>query len=92
MAETKACHIEVRWTKSARSSLQQIYSQVAANRPETARRTIESILDRAHALAEFPQLGQSYAHRRGVRVLTYGRFRIPYSIEDGQVIVLGVFR
>lgn len=83
---------DVQWTQSAKSSLQQIHSHVASDRPTTARRTIESIIDRAQALTEFPALGQPYPHRQAVRILTYGSFRIPYRLDDGRVVVLGVFR
>lgn len=83
---------DVRWTRSARSSLQRIYSQVASDRPETARRTLESIVDRAHALVGFPELGSAYGYRQGVRILTYGQFRIAYCIDAEHVVVLGVFR
>lgn len=80
------------WTYSARGSLRQVYDAMAAERPTTAGRTVESIADRVQALVEFPHLGQLYPFRQGVRTLSHGRFRIPYLLDGERIIILGVFR
>ncbi len=81
------------WTAEAEHSLRDVHSYIAQNRPTTARRTIESLLNRIESLREAPELGQPW-HQRGpgVRKLTYGQFQIAYLFEDpDEVIVLGVF-
>ena len=81
------------WTAEAEASLRDVYNHIARNRPTTAMRTIESILNKAESLREAPTLGQPYPHRRRkVRKLTYGQFQIAYLLEDDQeVVILGVF-
>ncbi len=85
---------KLRWTPEAEHSLREIYNHIAQNRPTTARRTVESILNRVESLREAPELGQSWRHRRrrGVRRLTYGQFHVAYLFDEpGDVVVLGVF-
>ncbi|MEM7586386.1 MAG: type II toxin-antitoxin system RelE/ParE family toxin [Acidobacteriota bacterium] len=83
----------LRWTAEAESSLREIYNHIAQNRPATARRTLESILNKAESLREAPRLGQAYRHssRHGVRILTYGQFQIAFLQRDDAIIILGVF-
>ena len=84
----------VKWTTEAESSLREIYDHIAQNRPTTARRTIESILNRVESLREAPHLGQGYRHhpRPGVRRLAYGQFHIAYLVSgDDDLVILGVF-
>ncbi len=86
--------VRVSWTPEAEMSLRDIYGYIARNRPETARRTVESIINRVESLAEYPRLGQPYRHLRDrpIFVLTYGNFRIAYLAPDtGDIVVLGVF-
>ncbi len=85
--------VTLRWTSEAEVSLREIYDHIARNRPTTAQRTVESILNRVESLREAPTLGQPYSHRkRSVRRLTYGQFQIAYLFEDhGTVVILGVF-
>lgn len=82
------------WTAEAEQSLREVHNHIAQNRPATARRTIESILNRVDSLREAPKLGQTWRHHRrsGVRRLTYGQFQIAYLFDDpDEVVVLGVF-
>ncbi|HEX9735530.1 MAG TPA: type II toxin-antitoxin system RelE/ParE family toxin [Thermoanaerobaculia bacterium] len=92
------------WTTEAASSIRDIYQSIARNRPETAQRTVESILNKVDSLTECPDLGQLYRYDSGgaVRVLSYGNFRVAYLVEArndgtgdddgcGEVVVLGVF-
>ncbi|MEM7351702.1 MAG: type II toxin-antitoxin system RelE/ParE family toxin [Acidobacteriota bacterium] len=82
---------ELKWTSEAELALREIYDHIARNRPATAQRTAESILNKIESLREAPTLGQPYRHRN-VRRLTYGQFQIAYLYEDGSdVVVLGVF-
>ena len=82
------------WTPEAVSSIRDIYDFIARDRPETARRTVESILNKVDALAAYPDTGQPYRYtgsRLDVRTIQYGNFRVAYLVEDGEVVVLGVF-
>ncbi len=82
----------LRWTTEAEISLREIYNHIAQNRPATAQRTIESILNKAESLREAPTLGQSYPHHKSpVRLLTYGQFQIAFLHRDQDMIILGVF-
>lgn len=85
--------VALRWSAEAEASLREIYDHIAQNRPATARRTVESILNRVESLREAPNLGQPYSHRqRAVRRLTYGQFQIAYLYEERDaVVILGVF-
>ncbi len=85
---------KLRWTAEAEHSLRDVHRHIAQDRPTTARRTIESILNRVESLREAPTLGQPWRHqsRHGVRRLTYGQFQIAYLFNDSrEVVVLGVF-
>lgn len=85
----------VKWAIEAQQALREIHDYISRNRPETAQRTIESILNKVDSLAEVPTSGQRYPHHpAGVHVLTYGHFRIAYQVDDGgdgNVNILGVF-
>ena len=83
----------LKWTGEAEIALREIYDHIARDRPATAQRTVESILNKIESLREAPTLGQRYRHyrRREVRRLTYGQFQVAYLLENQQVVVLGVF-
>lgn len=80
------------WTQEARWWLREIYTFIARDSQEAARRVVRGIYDRAHLLVEFPEMGYSYRRQPPVRVLLYGRYRIVYAHrQDGNIYVLGVF-
>lgn len=85
--------VELTWTPEAEVSLRDIYDYIARDRPATARRTVESIINRSLTLMEYPDLGQRYPYRpdRMVRILTYGQFQIAYQQGESALAVLGVF-
>ena len=96
MAENRAerTFAQPRWTREAAESLRDVYDFIAQDRPHTAARTIESILNKVASLCGSPQLGQHYPYleKQQVNLLTYGHFRIAYQVEKGgQLVVLGVF-
>ncbi len=85
---------QLKWTAEAEQSLREVHNHIAQNRPTTARRTVESILNRVESLHQAPDLGQPWQHQRrqGIRRLTYGQFQIAYLFDDpDEVVVLGVF-
>ena len=82
------------WTSAGAESLRDLYQALARDRPKTARRTIEAILDRVEALAADPERGRPYRYAWGrpIQVLSYGPFEIAYLIDDaGGAVVLGIF-
>lgn len=84
----------LKWTAEAELALREIYSHIARNRPATAQRTVESILNKIESLREAPTLGQPYPHPQSqhVRRLTYGQFQVAFLVTDsGDVLILGVF-
>lgn len=83
-----------RWSREAAESLRDVYEFIAQDRPHTAARTVESILNKVASLSASPHLGQHYPYldREDVHLLTYGHFRIAYRVEqDDHLVVLGVF-
>lgn len=85
---------KLRWTHVAEESLRGVYESIAQNRPRTAERTVESIVNKVASLSASPGLGQRYPHveREEILHLSYGHFRIAYRVEpEGDVTVLGVF-
>ena len=86
--------VELRWTPEAEVSLRDIYDYIARDRPRTASRTIESIINRTQALLEVPTQGEPYPYHpeQEVRILTYGQFQIAYQIlSPTSIAILGVF-
>jgi addiction module RelE/StbE family toxin len=51
--------MKVRWTTDAADDLERICDYIADDRPESARRIAQSVLDRVGALSSFPLLGRS---------------------------------
>jgi len=85
---------KINWTEEAERWLQDIYSYIAQDNPEAARRVIQNLYDKTQALSEFPELGHRY-HRipnQHIRILVQGHYRIAYLIKaSGEIDVLGVF-
>ena len=85
---------ELRWTEEAASWLEDIYCYIAQDNPETARRVVTSIYDRAQMLKGFPRMGHAYRREPEgeIRILSYGHYRIAYIIRTDELIeILGVF-
>mgnify|MGYP006311438471 CR=1 FL=1 len=74
--------------------MRDIYTYVAKDSPSAADRLVESFLDRANVLTDFPMSGYLYGVKSGreVRVLLQGHYRIAYVIkENADIDILGVF-
>ncbi len=85
---------QLKWTHEAEVGLRRIHDHIAGDRPETARRTVESIINKVESLAAFPVRGQSYPYHGQwqVQLLPYGSFRIAYLIDENQdITILGIF-
>jgi addiction module RelE/StbE family toxin len=51
--------MRVRWTTDAADDLEQICDYIAQNRPDSARRVAQSVVERLGTLETFPRLGRS---------------------------------
>lgn len=81
------------WTAEAAATVRDVFASMARDRPQTAHRTLESILNKVESLTECSDLGQPYPYGpKGVFVLSYGSFKVAYLLEEnGDILVLGVF-
>jgi toxin ParE1/3/4 len=86
--------VDINWTAEAESWLHDIYTYIARDSVEAARRVVEGIYEKAQALREYPELGYRYEHSSGedVRILLYGHYRIAYLRKSTtRIDILGVF-
>ena len=82
----------LRWTAEAVRWLEEIHDYIARDNPDAAHRTVSGIYDRAQVLATFPEIGQRYHAKPEVRMLLHGRYRVAYSLAEGDVVeILGIF-
>ena len=83
--------MRVRWTTDAADDLERICDYIAKNRPETARRVAQSVVERIGALQSFPQLGR-VGRVNGTRELAFPPlpFLAIYEIREEQIIVLRI--
>jgi toxin ParE1/3/4 len=80
----------VRWTGPAVRDLEELHAFIAADRPEAADRTVESILDALQTTARFPESGRPGTRVKGTRELVLAPWLIVYRIHRGAVEVLAV--
>jgi addiction module RelE/StbE family toxin len=80
----------VRWTEAAVRDLEELHAFVAADRPETANRIIDSILNALEATARIPESGRPGTRVKGTRELVLAPWLIVYRIRSGAVEVLSV--
>jgi toxin ParE1/3/4 len=78
----------LRWTRAAIGDLAEIQDHIARERPASAQRVAEEILDQVESLVANPLRGRA-GRVAGTRELVIGRYpyRIPYRIQ-GDVIQL----
>lgn len=81
------------WTEEAARSLAVVYDAMSRDRPTTALRTVEGLVQRARSLAAYPKRGSDlpYPAEDEILVLRHGSFRLPYLVDDDGVTILGVF-
>lgn len=84
---------ELSWTREAVEGLREIHDHIARDRPETARRTVGSLIAKLESLAAHPTPGGPWRRYDGSEVhrLRYGSFRVAYVLADDVLTVLGVF-
>jgi toxin ParE1/3/4 len=62
--------MRVRWTTAAADDLERICDYIAQDRPESARRVAQSVVERTGTLETFPHLGRS-GRVPGTREITF---------------------
>lgn len=85
---------KVVWTSEAEQWLRRIHDYIAADKPAAAFAVVEALYRRAEILADFPEIGHTYASPSGrlVRILLWSHYRIVYVRKPlDEVHVLGVF-
>ena len=83
--------MRVRWTTDAADDLERICDYITQNRPESAQRVAQSVVERIGTLKTFPLLGR-LGRVHGTRELAFPPlpFLAIYEIRDEQVIVLRI--
>lgn len=82
------------WSREATNSLRDIFDHIARDRPVTAFRTLESLINKVETLTTDPEKGVDYPHARegGVRLIQYGQFQIAYHASSPErITVIAVF-
>jgi len=82
----------VRWSEHARNQVAEIFDYIARDRPNVAERILESFLERAELLADFPEQGLEWGgeDRPDLRSIVQENHRIVYRASPDEVAVLSV--
>lgn len=83
--------MRVRWTTDAAADLERIGDYIAEDRPESARRVAQSVIERIRTLETFPSLGR-VGRVQGTRELAFPPlpFVAIYEVREGQIVVLRI--
>ncbi len=86
---------KVIWSTRSLKDLDQAHDLLAEHSLQAANRTVETILERATQLEQFPESGPvepSLAHRKKEhRYLVSGHHKIIYRIEKQKILIIRVF-
>jgi len=86
--------VKIFWTEESISWLKEIHDYIAEDSPVNAKKVVESIVDRAESLKDFPSIGQRLMDwpDYDIRMILYGHYRIVYQIKSElQIDVLGIY-
>ncbi|MDD2738435.1 MAG: type II toxin-antitoxin system RelE/ParE family toxin [Methylomonas lenta] len=80
------------WTEPARQDLREIFTYIAEENPNAARRLLAEIKERAILLQDNPQIGRA-GRVDGTRelVITGTQYILPYRLKEQQIQILAVF-
>ena len=80
------------WTEPARQDLREIFTHIAEENPNAARRLLAEIKERAVLLQDNPQLGRA-GRVDGTRELVVAgtQYILPYRLKEQQIQILAVF-
>lgn len=84
--------MKIHWTGTAEGHLDAIYTYIAQDSPEYARRLVDRLTRRSQQIAEFPFSGRRVPEYdvNQIREVIEGAFRIIYHIKVDQIDVLAV--
>lgn len=84
--------MKVHWTKTAEGHLDAIYSYIAQDSPEYAKRIVDSLTRRTQQIATFPLSGRRVPEYdlNQIREVIEGSYRIIYHIKPDQIDVIAV--
>lgn len=86
--------VDIYWTDESKSWLKEIYDYIAIDNQTNAKKVVESIIDRAESLKEFPSIGQRLLDwpDHEIRMILYGHYRIVYLVKtEKRIDILGVY-
>jgi toxin ParE1/3/4 len=83
--------MRVRWTADAADDLERICDDIAEDRPDSARRVAQSVIDGIGTLETFPNLGR-VGRVQGTREIAFPPlpFVAIYEIREEQIVVLRI--
>ncbi|MBN2468735.1 MAG: type II toxin-antitoxin system RelE/ParE family toxin [Deltaproteobacteria bacterium] len=84
--------MKVHWTDTAEKHLDAIYSYIAQDSPEYARRIVDRLTRRSQQIAKFPFSGRRVPEYDvdQIREVIEASFRVIYHIKSDQIDVLAV--
>lgn len=84
--------MKVRWTDTAEKHLDAIFSYIAQDSPEYAKRMVDRLTRRSQQIAKFPFSGRRVPEHDAdqIREVIEGSFRVIYHIKSDQIDVLAV--
>jgi toxin ParE1/3/4 len=84
--------MKVHWTDTAEGHLDAIYTYIALDSPEYAKRMVDRITRRSQQIADFPLSGRKVPEYNidQIREIIEGPYRIIYHIKPNQIDVLAV--
>lgn len=81
------------WSPRAVARATEIAKYIAADRPDAAARWVEDLFARTARLVAHPSSGRrvpELPHRRDIRELVVGKYRVIYRVDSKRVVVLTV--
>lgn len=84
--------VKIVWTEPARQDLREIFTYIAEENPNAARRLLAEIKERAVLLQSNPQLGRA-GRVEGTRelVIVGTQYILPYRLKGQRIQILAVF-
>ena len=79
------------FSERALKRLVQIHSFISLDSEKAAHKVIEKIIKRADAIKLFPLAGIEYPKNHNHRYIIYSHYKIFYSIQKDDIIILTVF-
>lgn len=87
--------ISIRWLPKAKDDLQRLYDFIEKHNPDAAARAVNTLVDAADALIEFPEKGRPWEEMDGFRELfvTFGArgYVIRYRIDEDHIVIVRVW-